>query len=502
MPPHLRHAGLINPLPALANSAARYRASYYNLRVRYDTKTLLFNGVTGALLRLDARLNRAIEPWLGPERPRSAGLGYAAWTPPVFSIRDLPKSVAGKFDDFLEAGVFVPEARDERAMLRDAYVKDRAGAPFFVTITTTLDCNMRCYYCYQKEGELQSMSPDMCDAIAAWTKAQVVERGHRHVYVDWYGGEPMLNQDVIERYTANMIEYCDTNGVGYSAAMVCNGTAWPDDKPAFVARNRIKNIQFSIDGPERHHNKRRGIIGESKTGRSPSFQTVMDTIGALVGSAKIYLRINVDPWVGWDCLEVLDECAARGWMAPDVQVYPYVAIINAMTEHCGFIGKIKRFEDFDATFSDIQRAFYEKIGRFRGSGKSFEAVQYYPNRIEINCAAVSHNAVVFGPNGRMYKCGLDVGDDHRAHAALALDGASAPVSATEGPPALAADRWDRYDPFRHDRCSECQYLPVCMGGCPKAQIERDEPQLRLQSEFWENNFDRIVREYFRASGGH
>jgi radical SAM protein with 4Fe4S-binding SPASM domain len=199
---------------------------------------------------------------------------------------------------------------------------------------------------------------------------------------------------------------------------------------------------------------------------------------------------------------VLDECAARGWMAPDVEVYPYVAIINAMTEHCGFIGKIKRFEDFDATFSDIQRAFYEKIGRFRGSGKSFEAVQYYPNRIEINCAAVSHNAVVFGPNGRMYKCGLDVGDDHRAHAALALDGASAPVAASAGPAPLPADRWDRYDPFRHDRCSECQYLPVCMGGCPKAQIERDEPQLRLQSEFWENNFDRIIREYFRASGGH
>jgi radical SAM protein with 4Fe4S-binding SPASM domain len=62
------------------------------------------------------------------------------------------------------------------------------------------------------------------------------------------------------------------------------------------------------------------------------------------------------------------------------------------------------------------------------------------------------------------------------------------------------DRWDRYDPFSHARCSECQYLPVCMGGCPKAQIERDEMQIGMQSAFWENNFDRIIQEYYAAAG--
>jgi uncharacterized protein len=482
------------------DSNARYRASYYNLRVSYGTKTLLFNGVTGALLRLDNRLRLAIDPWLGPERSRGAGVGYKDWTPPAFSIRDLPKSVATKFDDFLQAGVFVPEGRDERETMRESYVSNRADAPFFVTMTTTLDCNMRCYYCYQKEGELQSMSLDMSDAIAAWTKAQMSEHGHRHVYVDWYGGEPMLNQGVIESYTANLIEYCEANRLGYSASMICNGTAWPEDKRAFVARNRIKSIQFSVDGPARHHDKRRGVIGDDKTGRTPSFQTVMDTIGAVVGHTKVYLRVNVDPWSGWDCLEILDECEERGWMKDHSEVYPYVAVINAMTEHCGFIGKVKRFDDFYSTFSDIERAFYEKLGRFRDA-KAFEVVQYYPNRVEINCAAVSNNAVVFGPNGRIYKCGLDVGDDHRAHAALELNGTSIAASPAEGAAVLPIDRWDRYDPFRHDRCSECQYLPICMGGCPKAQIERDEKQIRIQSEFWESNFDRVIREYFIASGG-
>jgi hypothetical protein len=39
-----------------------------------------------------------------------------------------------------------------------------------------------------------------------------------------------------------------------------------------------------------------------------------------------------------------------------------------------------------------------------------------------------------------------------------------------------------------------------MGGCPKAQIERDEVQVRRQSAFWQNNLDRIIREYVVASG--
>lgn len=478
-------------------SDARFRASYYNLRVPDGPRTLLFNGVTGALLKLDRKLTRDLAPWLGADRPRKAGTGYADWRSRGFRVAELPASIRDRFPDFLDAGIFVRDDCDEREDLRQSYRRNRSAAPFFVTITTTLDCNMRCYYCYQKEGELDKMSPSMADGIATWMEREIEEREHRKVYVDWYGGEPMLNQDVIERFSARMTAFCDTRGIAYNGSMICNGTSWPEDKVAFVKRNRIDRIQFSLDGPERHQNKRRSMVGAK--GRTPSFDEVMRTIDAVIGQSRIYLRINVDPWIGWSALEVLDECEKRGWLARDTQFYPYLAIINAMTEHCGFIGKVARFDDFHAEFAEIERSFYARLGQFRDE-KTFEVVQYYPNRVELNCAAVSDNAVVFGPNGRMYKCGLDVGDNHRAHAALGDDGVVARPAA-DGPSAsLAPDRWDRFDPFTHNRCSECQYLPVCMGGCPKAQIEHDETQVRRQSEFWENNFDRIIREYYVASG--
>ena len=475
-------------------SDARFRASYYNLRVTDGPRTLLFNGVTGALLKLDRSLLRALAPFLGEDRPRTAGTGYSSWAAPSFAAASLPKAVRDRFAAFLDAGVFVPEDADERERLREAYVHSRSIAPFFVTITTTLDCNMRCYYCYQKDGELEKMSPEMADGIAGWMEREIEARGHRKAYVDWYGGEPMLNQDVIERLSARMIAYCDARGVEYKGSMICNGTAWPEDKAGFVSRNRIQSIQFSLDGPERHQNKRRSMVQES--GRKPSYDEVMDTIGALIGHTRVYLRVNVDPWIGWSALEVLDACEARGWLGRDVQFYPYLAIINAMTEHCGFIGKVARFDEFHTEFAEIERSFYARLGTFR-EAKTFEVVQYYPNRVDLNCAAVSNNAVVFGPNGRMYKCGLDVGDNHRAHGEIASDGTVTPAAGQS----LAADRWDRYDPFTHSRCSECQFLPVCMGGCPKAQIEKEDVQIRRQSEFWQSNFDRIVRAYYVAASG-
>lgn len=474
----------------------RYRASYYNLRVPYGTVTLLFNGVTGALLALDQKLADAWAPFLSKQRERDAGVGYQTWAPQPFVPDELPESIAGQWSSFVEAGIFVPHEADERQALKTAYAQDRARAPFFVTITTTLDCNMRCYYCYQKEGALDYLSLEKCDDIIAWTMRQIDERHYPRLYVDWYGGEPMLNQPVIERFTAAVSAYCDERNVEYKASMICNGTAWPGDAVAFVKRNRLHSIQFSLDGPERHHNKRRGLIDPNGSpGRAASFDEVVSVIDRLVGTTKIYLRVNVDPWVGRDALEVIDFCAARGWLARDAKFYPYVAVINAMTEHCGFVAKAKQFQSFDNEFDDIQREFYAALRRFRDQ-RSLEVVQYFPNRVRVNCSAVSDNAVVFGPNGLAYKCGLDVGDHHRAHAAVGSGGA------LDKPPAnvLPTDRWQAYDPFSHPRCSECQYLPVCMGGCPKAQIDKDADQVRIQSAFWENNFDRIIREYYAAAG--
>ncbi len=38
------------------------------------------------------------------------------------------------------------------------------------------------------------------------SERQVAAKGHRKLYTDWYGGEPMLNREAIEYFTPRALE--------------------------------------------------------------------------------------------------------------------------------------------------------------------------------------------------------------------------------------------------------------------------------------------------------
>lgn len=71
----------------------------------------------------------------------------------------------------------------------------------------------------------------------------------------------------------------------------------------------------------------------------------------------------------------------------------------------------------------------------------------------------------------------------------------------EEAPAVGAEAhpYHRYDPFTHERCSQCQYLPVCMGGCPKTWFEGNDFYLERRSAYWETHLDGLIRTYAESA---
>ena len=62
-----------------------------------------------------------------------------------------------------------------------------------LTITTTVDCNLGCYYCYEdRSTDALSREEGDVDAIVAMARRMLVGSGKRRLHVDWYGGEPLL----------------------------------------------------------------------------------------------------------------------------------------------------------------------------------------------------------------------------------------------------------------------------------------------------------------------
>ncbi len=73
---------------------------------------------------------------------------------------------------------------------------DRMDIPPHCTIVLTSKCNARCIYCYE-EGVLQSnMSMETAEKTA-----EVLCTSKSPVGITWFGGEPLLKTELIQRIT-------------------------------------------------------------------------------------------------------------------------------------------------------------------------------------------------------------------------------------------------------------------------------------------------------------
>lgn len=102
---------------------------------------------------------------------------------------------------------------------------------------------------------------------------------------------------------------------------------------------------------------------------------------------------------------------------------------------------------------------------------------------------MGQNSVVLGPDGKMYKCGLEVGSPEKSHRHVRSTlGNQTPTS-----PILM--KWMSYNPLNIPKCSNCRFLPICMGGCPKTHFEEDTSYLDDTCQYWQDNFERIIKTY-------
>ncbi len=112
------------------------------------------------------------------------------------------------------------------------------------------------------------------------------------------------------------------------------------------------------------------------------------------------------------------------------------------------------------------------------------------------CAALSNNAMVIGADRKLYRCGLQVSESDRAVGVLE----SGPFAILNNSAVSDEEWWDDFDPTKLASCSACSFLPVCLGGCPKKQLEKDQTALEAQSVYWRDNLPRLIYKTAKVSG--
>lgn len=111
------------------------------------------------------------------------------------------------------------------------------------------DCNLACRYCFAEEGEYQGRRAFMSYEVGKQAlDFLIASSGNRkNLEVDFFGGEPLMNFDVVKRLVEYGREQEVIHNKKFRFTLTTNGVLLNDDIMEFANRE-MSNVVLSIDG--------------------------------------------------------------------------------------------------------------------------------------------------------------------------------------------------------------------------------------------------------------
>ncbi len=124
------------------------------------------------------------------------------------------------------------------------------------------DCNLRCRYCFAGEGEYHGRKALMeFETGKAALDFLVKNSGNRvNLEVDFFGGEPTLNFDVVKRLVEYGRSLEEPNNKKFRFTLTTNGILLDDEILSF-ANKEMGNLVLSIDGRKEVNDRMRPLKG-------------------------------------------------------------------------------------------------------------------------------------------------------------------------------------------------------------------------------------------------
>lgn len=151
------------------------------------------------------------------------------------------------------------------------------------------DCNLRCSYCFAAEGTYMGDRALMSEQVAKKALDFLMQqsKGRRHLEVDFFGGEPLINFGVVKKTVeyGRQLEKEFNKEIRFT--LTTNAYHVTDEMADFINRE-MKNLVISIDGREHIHNaERKNAAGEG------SYKKVVANAQKLIagrGDKEYYIR--------------------------------------------------------------------------------------------------------------------------------------------------------------------------------------------------------------------
>ncbi len=348
----------------------------------------------------------------------------------------------------LKLGIIVPdresEKRDMLSMIDSLNSKDRC---LNISVIINLSCNFNCVYCY--EGNLKGsyyMTADTADLLVAFIKERFT--GNKNlINLDFYGGEPLLSTGLIKDISGSLKSFASDKGASYTFSLVTNGSLFKRSVAEELVRCGLAAVRITIDGDAETHNRYRPF----KTGAG-SFDAIIGNIKETCDLVKMGIGGNFDKGSYERFPLLLDHLETEG-LTPD-RIYEVK------------FGPVSKRPDEDtspADYSDwclsVNEPWVLKAGEMLRE-EILKRGYNTPKIMPMPCQVEFNDSYVVNYDGGIYKCPALVGRKGFEIGTLG-DGMN--------------DYRDTYrlGLWKNDECLECEYLPLCFGGCRYMAYVRD-----------------------------
>ncbi|MEW6457194.1 MAG: radical SAM protein [Acidobacteriota bacterium] len=424
------------------------KASKYNLFLEEKEYVLLYNLLSLALVKLESESAEIIKTILENKS-------------------DLQKLQSSELYKKLIYGKFLVE--DDVDELKILKVRNMLGRfykrSFGLTIAPTLNCNFKCTYCYQRIKKID-MSEQTQDDLIDFTKKALIDK--ILFGVTWYGGEPLLTEDIIFRLSEKFIEICNESKIPYSSGIITNGYLLDDRIIDKLENYQINNIQITMDGPKDIHNNRRKLENGD-----PTFDRILNNIKNLSNKTKvrIILRVNIDKENYARAPELLELLEKEGILKRiNISFSPVLGYTETCSNYVDKCFTRKEYAELQIKFS---REVLDKD----------PIIKKMPSPKLGYCSADSWANYAVDPEGLLYKCWTDIGEKEWSVGNIKDNIVTSKLYDYLG-----------WDPFAYEECVKCLYLPICMGGCPRIRLAGKKPP--EMCELWKYNLKEILKLFY------
>ena len=311
------------------------------------------------------------------------------------------------------------------------------------------DCNLRCKYCFADTGEYHG-SRGFMDLETGKKAIDFVinnSQNRRNIEIDYFGGEPLMNFDVVKGITEYAKEQGKLHDKNFRFTITTNGILLNDEIKEYINEN-MSNVVLSVDGTKETNDRMRYRVDGSGT-----YDAIMPKFIDLANSRNqdnYYVRgtftaFNTD--FAKDVLHFADlgfkQTSVEPVVAPETEDY-------ALTD-----------KHIDEVCREYEKLTEEYVKRY-DEGKGFNFFHFMVDLDQGPCAikrlsgcGAGHEYLAVAANGDIYPCHQFVGNEKFLMGNVADGKIDMEIS----------KKFERSNVYTKEKCKNCFAKFYCSGGC-------------------------------------